>query len=149
MKLRLTALSISSIDIKTVMMLRRSRNPATPRANKSALKIRYQESGTPCMLIELLLRQHHRPQNGNQDEHRNHFEGQQILREERASNIERGAVPEAAEVHFGRSWKHVLYEIQHQPQESEQERNPQHLREQGPAAPNLHAGIQQHNHEYE
>ncbi len=46
MKLRLTALSISSMDMNTVMMLRRNRNPATPSANRIALRIRYQESGT-------------------------------------------------------------------------------------------------------
>ena len=46
MKLRFTALSISSIDMNTVMMLRRNRNPATPSTNRIALRVRYQESGT-------------------------------------------------------------------------------------------------------
>ena len=44
MKLRFTALSISSMDMNTVMMLRRNRNPATPSANRIALRIRYQET---------------------------------------------------------------------------------------------------------
>ena len=46
MKLRLTAFSISSIDMNTVMMLRRNRKPATPSANSTALSVRYQEIGT-------------------------------------------------------------------------------------------------------
>src|ERR1035438_3529173 len=37
---RLTALSISSIDMKMVMMLRLIRNPATPQANRIALRTR-------------------------------------------------------------------------------------------------------------
>src|SRR5580658_2164840 len=111
MKLKLTALSISSIDMKTVMTLRRRRNPATPSANKTALRIRYQESGTPDMLFHLLLRQHHRAQNGDQDKHGNHFEGQQILGEERAPYVQRRPMFETAEAHLGRAWKHVLHEI--------------------------------------
>src|ERR1022692_3152918 len=55
----------------SVMTLRRRRNPATPRVNNTALRIRYQESGTPVMLLHLLLRQNHRAQNGDQDQHRN------------------------------------------------------------------------------
>src|SRR5215472_67978 len=45
-KLRLTAFNINSIDIKMVMMLRLSRKPKTPRENRIALRIRYQERGT-------------------------------------------------------------------------------------------------------
>src|ERR1035441_5865798 len=45
-KLRFTAFSISSMDMNTVMTLRRNRKPATPRANKIALRVRNQEIGT-------------------------------------------------------------------------------------------------------
>src|SRR6266403_115393 len=38
---------MSSIDMNTVMMLRRNRNPATPSTNSTALRMRYQERGTP------------------------------------------------------------------------------------------------------
>jgi len=44
-KLRFTAFSISSIDMKMVMMLRLSRKPSTPRENNTALRMRYQDSG--------------------------------------------------------------------------------------------------------
>src|SRR5580704_11884110 len=57
MKLRLTAFSISSIDMKTVMMLRRNRNPATPSTKSTALRIRYQERGTPVIEITILRMQ--------------------------------------------------------------------------------------------
>src|SRR5262249_20326757 len=40
-KVRFTALSISSIDMKIVMMFRFSRKPITPRQNSIALRIRY------------------------------------------------------------------------------------------------------------
>src|SRR5580700_9085881 len=150
MKLRLTAFNISSIDMNTVITLRRNRNPAMPSVNNTALRIRYQESGTPAdMLLHLLLRQHHRAQNSDQDQHRNHFEGQQILGEERAPYVERGAVLEPAEAHVARSWKHVLREVRHQPEERKQQRNPQHLRQQRAAFAYLRAGIQQHDHEDE
>src|ERR1019366_6505046 len=46
-KLRLTAFSINSMHMKTVMMLRRKRKPATPSAKMMALRMRYQEIGTP------------------------------------------------------------------------------------------------------
>src|SRR5947207_8508260 len=82
MKVRFTALSISSIDMKMVMIFRRKRNPATPSANNTALRMRYQERGTPVIgLIHLLQSEHDRPQNGDQDQHGSHFEGQQISRE--------------------------------------------------------------------
>src|ERR1035438_9504131 len=120
MKVRFTALSISSIDMKTVITLRRRMNPAIPRLNNTALRIRYQESGTPAdMLLHLLLRQNHRAQNGDQDQHRNHFEWQQILGEQRAPDIQRRAMLEPAEAHIGRARKHVPREIRHQPQERE------------------------------
>src|SRR5450755_5043901 len=140
MKLRFTALSISSMDMKTVITLRRRRNPAMPRANNTALRIKYHESGTPAdMLFHLLLRQHYRAQYGNQDQHRDHFEGQQKLGEEGAPHIERRSVREAAEVHIGRSWEHMSGEISHQSQESEQQRNPEHLRQQRMALANFRA----------
>src|SRR5215469_7838880 len=45
---RFTPLSMSSIDMKTVIRLRLIRNPITPRLNRAALKSRYQEVGIIC-----------------------------------------------------------------------------------------------------
>ena len=86
MKLRFTALSISSIDMNTVMMLRRNRKPATPSANRIALRIRYQESGTlgrECRhLIHLLSGEDDRADDRDQDQDGGDFKGQQIGGEE-------------------------------------------------------------------
>src|ERR1035438_1163103 len=118
MKVRFTAFSISSIDMKTVITLRRRMNPAMPRLNNTALRIRYQESGTPAdMLLHLLLRQNHRAQNGDQDQHRNHLEGQQILGKQRAPDVRSRAMLEPAEPHIGRTRKHVPSEIRHRSEE--------------------------------
>src|SRR5215472_3678479 len=45
-KVRLTALSINSIDMKMVMMLRLRRKLATPTEKSTAARTRYQEIGT-------------------------------------------------------------------------------------------------------
>src|SRR5882724_11583706 len=55
MKLRFTAFSMSSIDMKIVMMLRRKRNPATPSTNSTALRMRYQDKGTPVIFKTLVV----------------------------------------------------------------------------------------------
>src|SRR5450631_1855574 len=98
MKLRLTALSISSIDMKSVMMLRRNKNPATPSTNNTALRMRYQDKGTPVMSIHFLSRQHDGADDCDQDQYRGHFEGQQVSREERLADVLRRTAREAAEV---------------------------------------------------
>ena len=85
MKLRFTALSISSMDMNTVMMLRRNRKPATPSANRIALSVRYQESGIRRSvkrkrrhLVDLLSRQHDRAEDGDQDQDAGDFKRQQV-----------------------------------------------------------------------
>src|SRR5229473_3104543 len=99
MKVRFTAFNISSMDMNTVMMLRRNRKPATPSANSTALSSRYQESGTPCDIsIQLLSGEHDGAEDGDQDQDAGDFEGQQILGEQRAADFERGAALESAEV---------------------------------------------------
>src|SRR5579872_4959893 len=100
MKVRLTALSISSIDMKTVIMLRRNRNPATPSTNRIALRIRYQERGTPVISIHLLSGEHDRSDDGDQNQHRGDLEGQQVAREESLTDIAGGSFGEAAEVNI-------------------------------------------------
>src|ERR1039457_3588069 len=85
MKLRFTALSINSMDINTVITLRRSTKPEIPSANSTALRIRYQEIGTPVILLQLLSRKHDGAQDGYQDQHRHYLEGKQELSKERAA----------------------------------------------------------------
>src|SRR5580765_5647971 len=103
MKLRLTAFSISSIDMNTVMILRRNRNPATPSTNNTALSVRNQEIGTPVMLFQFLPRQNDGADNGDQDQNRSHFEGQQIRREQGAADIAGRPACETAELNHGAS----------------------------------------------
>src|SRR5262252_1923928 len=83
MKLRFTALSISSIDMNTVIILRRNRKPATPSANKIALRIKYQEKGTPTtkgigILFDLLPGQNDGAHDGDQNQHARNFEWKQV-----------------------------------------------------------------------
>src|SRR5690242_6524667 len=111
MKVRFTAFNISSMDMKTVITLRRKRNPATPRVNSTALSRRYQERGTPCMSVELLARQHDSPENGDQDQHGSDFERQQILGEEGAPDVLGRASLEAAEEHRGSVGEESLNKI--------------------------------------
>src|SRR6185436_11780966 len=97
MKLRFTAFSISSMDMNTVIMLRRSRNPSTPSANRIALSVRYQEGGTAAgrgpsgILVHLLASQHDRSQNRDQDQHAGHFEWQQVDREQASADFRSGS----------------------------------------------------------
>jgi hypothetical protein len=89
---KIDALSMSSIDMKTVMRLRLMRKPTTPSENSTALSSRYQESGTSCEKRNSLggrpfpfslrgLRgragQRNRAENRDEDEHRGDFKGQQ------------------------------------------------------------------------
>src|SRR6476469_4149911 len=83
MKVRFTAFSINSIDMKMVMMLRLSRKPSTPRQKSTALRIKYQESGT---MLALLPSQHHRTHDRNQDEDGGDFKRQQEIAEQEASD---------------------------------------------------------------
>src|SRR5215472_5846718 len=50
-KVRLTALSINSIDMKMVMMFRLIRKLAAPTEKSTAARIRYQEMGTVMSVI--------------------------------------------------------------------------------------------------
>src|SRR5215813_7069865 len=98
MKLRLTALSINSMDMKTVITLRRKRKPATPSTNKMALSIRYQEMGTEGgragsggKLFDLLSRQDNRADDRNQNQNAGHLKGKQVSSEERPAYLNRSA----------------------------------------------------------
>jgi hypothetical protein len=82
MKLKFTALSISSIDMNTVMTLRRNRNPATQREQDGAedqIPGNGNAGGQRRHLLDLLLRQDDRAQNRDQDQHAGDFERQQVL----------------------------------------------------------------------
>src|SRR5256885_8879200 len=99
MKLRSTAFSISSMDMNTVMILRRNRNPATPSTNNTALSVRNQEIGTPVILFQFLTRQNNGADNRDQNQDRSHFEGQQIGGEQGIADIASGTAGEAAEMY--------------------------------------------------
>src|SRR5260370_41370355 len=62
-----------------VMMLRLIRKPSTPRENSTALKIRYQERGT---ISVLLLSEHDRAHDGNENQHGRDLKRQQEIPEE-------------------------------------------------------------------
>src|SRR3954471_19727901 len=98
MKLRLTAFSMSSIDMNRVMMLRRNRNPATPSMKSTALRIRYQEIGTPVILVHLLHRENYGADDRDQNQQRGHFERQQVSGEQRAADVLGCTAGESAEV---------------------------------------------------
>src|ERR1039457_51208 len=52
------------------MMLRRSRKPATPRTNSTALSVRNQEIGTAPISVHLLVRQDNGAHDRDQDQDR-------------------------------------------------------------------------------
>src|SRR3954470_12139289 len=84
---------MSSMDMNVVMMLRLNRNPATPQANSTALSTRYQEMGTAFIWRSPFLsaRENDRAHDGDEDEHRSDFEGQQEVAEEQATDLLRAA----------------------------------------------------------
>src|SRR5437588_12886935 len=102
MKLRLTALSISSIDMNTVMIFLRNRKPAIPSENRMALRSRYHDKGTAVGIggmSDFLPCEDNRADNGDQDQDGCHFERQQILGKEAEADFLCGAGSDAAERH--------------------------------------------------
>src|SRR5437773_7094060 len=93
------------MDINTVMMLRRNRNPATPKVNRMALRIRYQASGTLCgkgisgILIDLLAGEHDGSDDGDENQDAGDFKRQQVDQEKAASDLLRIAVGHGSEFH--------------------------------------------------
>src|SRR4051794_35423482 len=81
------------MDMNVVMMLRLNRNPATPQAKSTALSTRYQEMGTAFIWRSPFLsaRENDRAHDGDEDEHRSDFEGQQEVAEEEAADLFRAA----------------------------------------------------------
>src|SRR3989304_3568731 len=67
-KLRLTALSISSMDMKMTRALRRVATPTTPTAKRKALKKRYAHRGT-MGLLQPPFGEDHRPDHGREQDH--------------------------------------------------------------------------------
>src|SRR5271157_414128 len=137
------------MDMNTVITLRRNTKPATPSTNRTALSVRYQETGTGTSVIsvQLLLRQDNRAHDADQDQDGSRLERQQVGGEQRAANIERRAVLEAAENHRGASRIEPLDEIRQQPEQGDQQRRAQQLRRERPAVFDLRARVQQHDHE--
>src|ERR1700733_4067373 len=105
---------MSSMDMNTVMTLRRNRNPATPKVNRIALRIRYQARGTLCgrgisgMLINLLAGEHDGSNDGDEDQDAGDFERQQVGKKEAAPDFLRIAVGHGAELHAFGDGQHAL-----------------------------------------
>ena len=82
------ALSISSIDMKMVMILRLMRKPTTPMAEQHRAQERYQEiRNQRSWALLLLARQRDGAQDGDQDQHGGDFERQQEVVEEHTAEV--------------------------------------------------------------
>src|SRR5208282_6015918 len=81
MKAKLTALSISSMHMKTVMMFFRKTNPAAPITKRVTLRANTCASGTILETSELLLGQDHGAQNCHQDQDGGDLERQHVIPE--------------------------------------------------------------------
>src|SRR5580700_4137946 len=105
---------MSSMEMKTVITLRRNRNPATPRVNRIALRIRYQASGTlwgkgiSGMLFDLLAGKHDCAENRDQDQDAGDFKGQHIDIEQRAAELLRIAVGHGSKFYALGDGEHTL-----------------------------------------
>src|SRR5579862_4641555 len=105
---------MSSIDMKTVMTLRRKRKTATPSVNRIALRIRYQASGTLCgkgisgMLVDLLAGEHDGSDDRDEDQNAGDFKRQQVGLEKAAADFLRIAVRHGAELHAFGDGQHAL-----------------------------------------
>src|SRR5258705_6868000 len=88
MKVRFTALSISSTHMKMMIAFRRVSTPTTPIVNSTALKKRASVS----TLTLLALPEHDRAHDRGEQEDARHLEGQQIILEQRTSQWSDGAV---------------------------------------------------------
>src|SRR5881396_1317899 len=74
MKVRFTALSISSTHMKITMALRRKSTPATPSVNRTAEMAR----AGPRSMLEPALGEHHRADDGGEEEQARDLERDQI-----------------------------------------------------------------------
>src|SRR5918999_2386630 len=81
MKVRLTALSISSTHMKTMIALRRVSTPTTPIVNKTAEKNSASASNSPPWLAE-----HHGSDDRDEQQYAGDLEGQQIFVEQGPGN---------------------------------------------------------------
>src|SRR3954447_25405756 len=91
-KVRFTALSMSSTHMKMMIALRRVSTPITPIVNRTALK----NSDSVSIRTVPPLAEHHGADDGGEQEHARHLEGQQVLVEQGAG--ERGDRPGASEL---------------------------------------------------
>src|SRR6266545_5284557 len=82
MKVRFTALSISSTHMKITMALRRTSTPATPSVNKTAEMAR----AGPRSTLKLPFSQHHRADDGGEEEQARDLERNQVGVEQRAGH---------------------------------------------------------------
>src|SRR4051794_26694086 len=86
-KVRLTALSISSTHMNTMMALRRISTPKRPITNSTAEKNRASAS----IVLSALLSENDRAHHGGEQQHTRHLEGEEILIEQRRGDRVDGA----------------------------------------------------------
>src|SRR6266508_3065925 len=79
MKVRFTALSISSTHMKMMIALRRVRTPTTPMTNRAA-----DRASDSASMAVLPSAEHHRPGYRYEQQHARQLEGQQIFLEQRS-----------------------------------------------------------------
>src|ERR1700722_16475068 len=146
---------MSSMEMKTVITLRRNRNPATPRVNRIALRIRYQASGTlwgkgiSGMLFDLLAGKHDCAENRDQDQDAGDFKGQHVNIKQSASELLRIPVCHGAELHAFSDWQHPLNDERDDPDEDRKQRNAGEFHPQAARQLLLLTGVQQHDDEDE
>src|SRR3982751_1617318 len=78
-KVRLTAFSMSSTHMNTMIALRRINTPNTPIVNRTAEK----NSASASIVLSALFAENHRADDRREQENARHFEGEQILIKER------------------------------------------------------------------
>src|SRR5215472_6812498 len=132
--------------MKMVMMLRFSKKPNTPSENRTALRIRYQERGT---ILVLPPSQDHRAHDGDQDQHRGDFKGQEEIAEEQVGDVVGGA--EVGGVNDDAS--QLMVAADHDPAHKRGQRNhsgnAQHQGHAAAATAFFRARVQQHDDENE
>src|SRR5689334_6084034 len=115
--------------MNTVIMLRRSRKPRTPRAKRIALSVRYQDGGTAAgrgpsgILVHLLAGQNDGAQNRDQDQDAGDFERQQVNGEQAAPDFRSGSALEGSKDHWRGRRQDPLDQVSHHPQEQNEQRS--------------------------
>src|SRR5579885_118019 len=96
-------------------------------------------------LVDFLSGEHDRAQNGDQDQQRRHFKGQQIRRKQRFADCLRGPPGEASKTHRGSAREQALHEERQEPEQSDQQGHAEQLNHERTPAAILRPRVQQQN----